>query len=254
MMCSSSLMLWGCVSLQTTAASIPTSTQQTTPSPTFYFPTLIPTATSTSAPTSSPTPSTSLGIGNLLFFANFESSQSWDLRETDRGGSSIYDGQLNLAVRQPNSFFFTRTPAPEQDDFYFEVDIRSDVCEDGDEYGIMFRLGPLYNHYRFSLTCDGFARVSRILDDQEVVLIPPTETYAVFPGQRIGNHLAVWASGIQFRFFINDIEVFSIQDRELEAGGFGLFVRSRRSQQTTVSFDDVALYAIQALPTATVNP
>ncbi|MEJ2606849.1 MAG: hypothetical protein P8Z41_09260, partial [Anaerolineales bacterium] len=127
---------------------------------------------------------------DIAAYVHFESSQSWDLRETDRGGSSIYDGQLNLAVRQPNSFFFTRTPAPEQDDFYFEVDIRSDVCEDGDEYGIMFRLGPLYNHYRFSMTCDGLARVSRILDDQEVVLIPPTETYAVFPGQRIGNHLA----------------------------------------------------------------
>jgi len=254
LMCLLSLILWGCTSLQPPAASNPTPTQQTTPSPTFDFPTLIPTATSTSAPTSSPTPPTLLGIGDLLFFANFESSQSWDLRETDRGGSSIYNGQLNLAVRQPNSFFFIRAPAPEQDDFYFEVNIRSDVCEDGDEYGIMFRLGPLYNHYRFSLTCEGLARVSRVLDDQEVVLIPPTETYAVFPGLRIENHLAVWASGTQFRFFINDLEVFSIQDREIDSGGFGLFVRSRRSQQITISFDDVALHAIQPLPTATVNP
>lgn len=247
------LMLWGCVSLQTPAPSNSTPAQAT-PSPTFDFPTLIPTTTLTSAPTSSPTPPPVLGIGDLLYYANFESSQSWDLRATDRGGSSIYDGQLNLAVRQQNSFFFIRVPAPEQDDFYFEVNLRSDVCEDGDEYGIMFRLGPLYNHYRFSLTCEGLARVSRILDDQEVVLIPPTETYAVFPGLRIENHLAVWASGTQFRFFINDQEVFSIQDKELEAGGFGLFVRSRRSQQTTVSFDDVALHALQPPPTATVNP
>ncbi len=248
-----SFILWGCVSLQTPTSSNPTPAQAT-PSPTFAFPTLIPTTTSTSAPTSSPTSPPLLGIGELLYYANFESSKSWDLRETDRGGSSIYDGQLNIAVRQQNSFFFIRAPAPEQNDFYFEVDLRSDVCEDGDEYGIMFRLGPLYNHYRFSLTCEGLARVSRILDDQEVVLIPPTETYAVFPGLKIENHIAVWASGIHFRFFINDFEVFSLQDKELESGGFGLYVRSRRSQQTTVSFDDVALHAIQSRPTATVNP
>ncbi len=227
---------------------------QPTPSATFDFPTLIPTNTSTSAATSSPTPTSPLDIGEQLFRATFESSQSWDLRETDRGGSSIYDGQLNLAVRQPNAFFFIRTPAPEQDDFYFEVNLRSEVCEDGDEYGIMFRLGRLYDHYRFALTCEGLARVSRVIQEQEVVLIPPTETYAVFPGLRVENHLAIWASGTQFRFFINDLEVFSIQDKELDSGGFGLFVRSRHSQQTTVSFDDVALHEIQLTPTATEYP
>jgi hypothetical protein len=195
-----------------------------------------------------------LGIGEMRFQSDFDSNQGWDLRETDRGGSSIHDGRLNLAVRQSNAFFFIRAPAPEQRNFYFEVSLRSEVCEDGDEYGMMYRLGPFYDHYRFTLTCEGLARVLRVSDEKEIVLIPSTQTYAVIPGLRVDNHLAVWASGSQFHFLINDLEVFSIQDDELKTGGFGLFVRSRRSQQTTVSFDYLYISEIQQNVTPTVNP
>lgn len=248
-----SLTLWGCGNLQSpTITKIEPSLP--TVSPTFTFPTLIPSSTPTIEAISTSTPSALLGIGEMQFQADFESDRGWDLRETDRGGSSIHDGRLNLAVRQPNAFFFIRIPAPEQIDFYFEVSLRSEVCEEGDEYGLMYRLGPFYDHYRFTLTCEGLARVIRVSEEEEMVLIPSTQTYAVIPGLRVDNHLAVWASDSQFRFLINNLEVFSIQNEELETGGFGLFVRSRRSQQTTVSFDYVYISEIQQNATPTVNP
>jgi hypothetical protein len=248
-----SLTLWSCRNLQTpsTPNIEPTSP---TASPTFTFPTLIPSSTPTSIPVSTPTPSALLEIGELQFKADFDSDRGWDLRETDRGGSSIHDGRLNLAVRQPNAFFFIRVPAPEQSDFYFEVSLRSEVCEQDDEFGMMYRLGPFYDHYRFTLTCEGLARVLRVSEENEIVLIPSTQTYTVIPGLRVDNQLAVWASGSQFRFLINDREVFSIQDDELSTGGFGLFVRSRRSQQTTVSFDYLRISDVHNNATPTINP
>jgi hypothetical protein len=63
----------------------------------------------------------------------------------------------------------------------------------------------------------------------------------------------VWASGSQFHFLLNDVEVISIRNDELKTGGFGLFVRARESQQTTVSFDYILLHDIEANPTPTEN-
>lgn len=247
------LTLCSCVNLRTPVASNLELTPPTA-SPTFSFPTLIPSSTPTSEPISTSDPSKLLEIGETIYREDFDSDQEWNLRVTDRGGSSIYDGRLNLAVHQPNAFFFIRTPAPEQDDFYFEVSVRSEVCEEGDEFGMMYRLGTFYDHYRFALTCEGLARVSRINNEEEIVLVPSTQTYAVYPGLRVDNRLAVWASGSQFHFLINNQDVFLVQDNELKSGGFGLFIRSRRSQQTTVSFDYLLLREIQPDPVSTDNP
>jgi hypothetical protein len=244
--------LSGCVS--TAPLSTPTPTQEVpTVTPTFIIPTLVPSATFTPEPEPSPTPDLQIGLGDLIFEDSFDSNLGWDIGQSEIGGASLVEERLSLAVRRSNSFYFIESPVPTTTDFFLEVTVRTELCSESDEFGVMFRYRAMGEHYRFALTCDGSARVSRVLAEGEIVLVPLTQTYAIFPGLLADNRIAIWASGNHFRFFINDLEVFSASDRVLPSGKLTFFVRSRRSSQTTVSFDDFIVRALLPTPTPTVS-
>jgi hypothetical protein len=220
-----------------------------TPSPTISFPTLIPTATITPEPSPTPTPDIIAGLAGLLLQDKFDQDRGWESPQVDYGGSGIVDGRFSLAVRQPSTFLIAIEPNLLVGDFLFEVSVRSDLCTLDDEYGILFRVNPDSEHYRFTLTCDGEARVSRTFGGSEAALIPKTRTNAVFDGLLVENRLGVLAVGEDLRFFINGIEVFSVRDTTSSVGKLGFIVRSRRGGQTTASFDDLAVYALLSTPT-----
>jgi hypothetical protein len=245
--------LCSCVSTAPLPTLTPTQAIPTV-TPTFIIPTLIPSATFTPEPEPSPTPDLHTGLGDLIFEDSFENNLGWDLGQTEVGGASLVEERLSLAVRRSNSFYFIQSPAPTITDFYLEVTVRSELCSEDDEFGVMFRYRAMGEHYRFALTCDGRARVSRVLEEGEIVLVPLTQTYAIFPGLLVDNRIAIWASGNQFLFFINDLEVFSASDRVLPSGKLTFFVRSRSSSQTTVSFDDFTVRALLPTPTPTESP
>lgn len=247
------LALSGCISASPLPTPTPTQAAPTA-TPTFIIPTLIPTATFTPEPEPSPTPDLLTGLGDLIFEDSFYRNLGWDIGQSEVGGASLVEERLSLAVRRSNNFYFIQSPAPTTTDFFLEVTVRSEVCSDGDEFGVMFRDRGMGEHYRFALTCDGNARVSRVLAEGEIVLVPLTQTYAMFPGLLVDNRIAIWASGNQFRFYINDLEVFSARDRVLPSGKLTFFVRSRRSSQTTVSFDDFTVRALLPTPTPTEPP
>jgi len=244
------LTLTGCQDADPTPTTTPI-LLESTPTPTFIFPTMALTATLTPEPGSTATPDLQSGLGAVLYQDDFDRDLGWELNQSDFGGSCLVNGRLSLAVRQPNTFYFLRSPAPAMSDFFLKVSVRSELCSDSDEFGVMYRVNTLNEHYRFALTCDGAARVSRVLEGGENALVPITQTYAIFPGILVDNHISVWASGNIFRFYINDMEVFSVRDSALQTGGLALFVRSRRGGQTTVSFDNLTLHSLLLTPTPT---
>jgi hypothetical protein len=245
--------LCSCVSTAPLPTPTPTPLAPTT-TPTFIIPTLIPTATFTPEPEPSPTSDLLIGLGELIYEDSFESNLGWETGQSEVGGASLVDERLSLAVRRSNSFYFIQSPVATITDFYLEVTVRSELCSEDDEFGVMFRYRAMGEHYRFALTCDGRARVSRVLEEGEIVLVPLTQTYAIFPGLLVDNRIAIWASGNQFLFFINDLEVFSASDRVLPSGKITFFVRSRGSNQTTVSFDDLSVRTLLPTPTPTEPP
>lgn len=132
-----------------------------TSSPTIAFPTLIPTATITPEPSPTPTPDIIAELAEPLLQDNFDQDRGWESPEVDYGGSGIVNSRISLSVRQPSTFLTTIEPDLLAGDFHFEVSVRAEVCTLDDEYGILFRVNPDSEHYRFTLTCDGEARVSR---------------------------------------------------------------------------------------------
>jgi hypothetical protein len=247
------IILCSCLSVHTPIPPSPTPIPLTS-TPTFDYPTAIPTSTFTPQPSPTPTPDLLSGLGKLIYSDYFNIDRGWEFGQSDIGGSSLINGRLSIALHQPNSFYYVRSPAPDISNFFLEVILRSEICTDNDELGVMFRLNTFGEHYRFSLTCDGGARVSRVIMDGETGLVPITQTYAVLPGMLVDNRLGVWAVGDTFRFFINGLEVFSTRDGALMSGGFGLFVRSRRDGQTTASFDELIIRGLLPTPTPTETP
>jgi hypothetical protein len=242
--------LSACLQLQ----PLPTPTPSPEPSTTatMAFPTLFPTVTLTPPPSPSPTPDVLAGLGEVLYLDSFSRNLGWDLGQGELGGTSLLNGRLVIAVRRPGAFRYALSPAPDLTDFYLEVAVRSELCSSGDEFGIMFRVTPARDHYRFTLTCDGGARVTRIMGETSIALVPVTITGAVIPGAPADNLAAIRAIGSSFSFYVNGLEVFSVRDGNLASGGLGLIVHSSAAGQTTISFDDLVARAL--LPTPTPPP
>lgn len=241
-----------CVSVE----NLPTPTSSPTdspPTPTFFFPTLIPTATLTPPPSPTPTPDIIAGLDQVLFQDRFSTETGWERRETRAGGVSYLEGRLSLAVNEPFTFFNVISPAPVFQDGYVEVQARAILCSGGDTYGLIFRASPEGDHYRYTISCRGEVRVSRISSGEEFVLVPDTPTNAILSGVLVDNRMAVLLSGEEFRFFLNGVEVFSDTDDLLAAGQAGLIVHARAGGQTTVSFDNFIVRTLKPTPTVTAT-
>lgn len=242
--------LSACVSVE----NLPTTTSTPSPpppTPTFFFPTLIPTSTSTPPPSPTATPDIISGLNSVLFLDRFSTPSGWEAPETRVGGVSYLEGRFSLAVNEPHTFYSALSPAPIIQNGYVEVQARALLCSEGDTYGLVFRVSPEGDHYRYTLSCGGEVRVSRISGGEEFVLIPDTPTNAVLSGLLVDNRMAVIMSTDQFRFFLNGVEVFSDEDDVLPAGRSGLIVRARAGGQTTVSFDNFSVRSLKPTPTVT---
>lgn len=224
------------------------------PTPTFAIPTAPPTSTASPAPSPSPTPDLLFDVGPYLYSDAFDQNRGWAVGEDTLGGTSFADGRLVLSVRNPKTYRYALSPSAQLDDFYAEVLVRPLICEEDDEFGLMFRFDPDGNHFRFSLACSGTVRIVRLLGGQSFNMIPPTETYEVLPGPLVENRLGVLALGADFHFFINGVEVLSMRNAQIARGKLGLFVHAESSGQTTVAFDDLSARAVQTDSTPTVTP
>lgn len=178
---------------------------------------------------------------------SFESDTGWDVGASAVGAVSRLDGRLVLSVQGPSSTLSSLSPVDTLADFFIEIDVHTEICEAGDEFGLIVRTGgrgtPLQDsHYRFLITCDGAVRASRFMSGAEAPILPITPSTDVIPGAPAVNRIGVSAIGDEFRFFVNDMQAFELEDGEIPAGMIGVIVRARRAAQTTVSFDEFRVW------------
>ena len=129
-------------------------------------------------------------------------------------------------------------------DFYAEVEVRTELCNAGDEYGLTARGNKLGEHYRFLIGCDGSARITRFLEGGSRALTLRVETPAIIPGAPAVNRLAVWARGLDLKLYVNGEEVAAARDAALDRGTFGLIARAGSGGQLAVSFDDLIVRSL----------
>lgn len=249
-----SLLLSGCMINTSTPA--PTRIEMTslaTPSPTFAFPTIVPTATLLPSPIPVATVDPVAGLGGEIFRDTFDINRGWQLSEDEYGATSIFGERLIITIREARSFRYTIAPTQPLTDFYLEIEVRPDLCQSDDEFGVIFRVNAQIEHYRFAVKCNGQARVTRVLQDGSRALTPVTDTPSVIAGPMAVNKLALRAMDDQFLFWINGVEVFSLRDVSINQGLVGAYVRTGRENLATISFDNLLIRELKPspLPTAT---
>ena len=176
-----------------------------------WFP---PTATPTTFPTPIITPTVDMrpNIGRILFEDDFTDPNAWTLNQSESGSVALGKNELTIAIGETNAYLFSVREEPIFTDFYLEITAETSLCRDLDEYGVLFRVSPTIDYYRFSLSCNGQVRLDRIRDGQASSPQPWLLSGSVPPGAPSSSRLGISAVGTEMSFFVNGQYQFSIHD------------------------------------------
>jgi hypothetical protein len=250
-----------------TGSLFPASVQTATPIPvtttatptTFWFP---PTNTPTIFPTQTMvvTPEQRPGLGQLLFTDSFDQPALWNISQGSYAGASVTRNRLILSISGPGPLSMTSLRSqPLLGDFYAEATVRLSLCGGKDQFGMLFRTSPGENYYRFTVRCDGQARLERSLSGSVAPLLdwqPSSDAPLSAPAE---IKLGLWAVGSELRFFLNDHYQFTVLDPVLHTGALGFFVYASGASPVTASFADLMVYSVSytsptPTPTASRTP
>ena len=238
------ILLTACGAPQTPLPPEPTDTPApptaTPTATTVWFP---PTSTPTLFPTPVVTPTQNLhsSSGEILLSDNFSDPDPWALEKTTASSAALGVNELTLALHVPDGYLYSLRREPLLNDFYLEITASPNLCRGADEYGLLLRVSPSMDFYRYSLSCDGQARLDKYLQGTASSPQPPIMSGAVPPGAPSSSRLAVWAKGREMRFYANGEYLFTVSDPSLTSGKLGVFIRSAGENDLTVSFSDLII-------------
>jgi hypothetical protein len=149
-----------------------------------------------------------------------------------------------MAVTQPRGFLFSILKDFSENDYYMEITANPTICRGKDEYGVLVRVSSSQDLFRFALTCDGHARLDRVLKGQASASVPPILSAAVPPGAPSRSRLGAWAKENELRFYANGQHLFDIKDASLLNGRLGVFTRAGGEDSVTVNFSDLIIYSL----------
>jgi hypothetical protein len=242
------LILWACSLSPVTEPTVIVPTETPIPAATIT-PTIVwfpPTTTPTAFPTQIITPTEDLRpkLGSILYEDDFSSPTGWTTSQTQAGSVAYGKNELTIAIGETDAYLFSIHDQPTFSDFYLEITAEPNMCRDLDEYGVLFRVSPANEYYRFSLSCNGQVRLDRIIGGQASSPQPWMLSGAVPPGAPSSSILGISAIGEEMIFFVNGQYQFSIHDPQLTSGGVGVFARSANNQAVTVNFSNLIVYEI----------
>jgi hypothetical protein len=189
-------------------------------------------------------------VEDELLADDFTNPAQWSTGLTPAGSVAFGDKELTLAVSQPKGALLSLSKANLPANYYLEITIDLSLCKGGDAYGLLLRASSPANYYRFAISCLGQLRLERVKNSQLAIVQDWTPGGQVPPGSPLLLRLGVWSAGSEMRFFINGEYQFSASDPVFTGGALGVFARSAGDTPVTVSFSDLHLYALGALPTA----
>ncbi len=244
-----SLFLLLCAACAAPPAVTPTPTETQVKPTATITPTVIwfpPTSTPTPFPTPIITPTVDMRphLGEVIFTDDFSDPKAWQLSETSAGNIAFGKNELTIAIGENNATLSSIREQPVFTDFYLEITAAPSLCRGVDEYGVLFRVSPGDDYYRFSLSCDGQVRLDRIAGDKASSPQPWMLSGAVPPGAPSNSRIGIAAVGPKMDFFVNGQFQFSIKDPLLASGGVGVFARSANKMAVTVNFSNLVVYKI----------
>jgi hypothetical protein len=180
---------------------------------------------------------------DVLFFDNFSvgTSGNWQTEADEQGRTAIENGQMVVAVNAENTLQYTTLRDEIFDDFILDVDVSAIEGAAENSFGILFRMQNPSEFYRFDITGDGKYMIersdaggswTRYLNDW-------TSSESINEGLRSFNKLRIEALGPKLTFYINDSEVFQLQDSQYLSGTIALDAGTFGQSSVTATFDNI---------------
>ena len=224
-------------------AATPTAVQAPTET-IIWFP-ATPTPTELPIAEQSPTPDPHPGLGALLLDDDFSIASVWPTSQSATSAAILSNGRITLSTSQSGNVVLSTRTEPAFADFYAEITASPGLCDGEDEYGFIIRSASLGDQYRFGLSCDGRAKVDRILGAEASRPLGWISS-PIIPSIMPSNvRLAVWASGSEMRFFVDDVLLFSLENAVIFEGSLGVYIRARSQGGLSVSFSDLQVWALE---------
>ncbi|HXW00781.1 MAG TPA: family 16 glycoside hydrolase, partial [Anaerolineae bacterium] len=185
--------------------------------------------------------------GSILFEDTFDSdAKGWATGEFDDDISqdeiTIEEGRYSLSVtakpeKQPYIEKFL--PNREFSDFILTLEATPRDSEKHYSYGIAFRADKDDNDYVFQIGNDGLYAV-RMYKDGWSTLKDWSSSSAIKLGET--NQLIVTAKGNSLTFFVNDVQLTTLEDSTLSKGRIGLVLEIfEAGKAATVEFDNLTI-------------
>ena len=198
-------------------------------------PTETPTATSV-PPGEAFDPTDTYGLPTFKDPMNTSSYGNWKsggkLPNTELIQISLENDSLYVTGKKPgfSTWYFSW---PTLEDFYIQMEVKTEDCSGKDEYGLIVR-GPAHGAgvsygYIVAFTCDGFYRLTR-LDSADpysaLNLVAPTKSNYIQTGADQKNVIAIRADGKKLTIFANGYQLAEVNDASFSQGRYGVFVQA----------------------------
>jgi len=248
------LILSACLPLNSIPATEPPLPSDTPP-PTATIVWFPPSATPTlnALPTYTSTPEMNPGIGEQIIADNFSDDSVWDTVSSDQASAIIKNKHLTLAVEPGVSVASLRRDIT-LGNFYAEITAQPRLCHGDDNYGFIIHSTGI-SFYRFILSCNGLIHVERIKSGERLLLYQPIASGDVPPGAPGEVRIGIWMVDGEMRLFLNGRYQFSVTEKTIPSGAFGVFTQSKGDTPVTVTFSDLKVYDVDYVPpTRTPSP
>ncbi|MDY6873714.1 MAG: hypothetical protein SVR81_07085 [Chloroflexota bacterium] len=240
----------GCNVLLPPGPQPPTATPTTTltPTPTIdWFPA---TPTPTLIPISSPTPQATLpdtreGMTELLISDDFSDPTSWTAPSAASGNVAFGNENLVLAPAQQDAYLFSLSPYNLPANFYLELTFETTLCQQDDQFGIVFWRESQGDYYRIAFSCEGQYRLELVQSGVPVVVHDWENASNAQPGAPATNRVGLWVYQGTFQLYINDAFQFEERVAQNRSGELGVFARTVSSNAMTVRASDLQIYRVE---------
>jgi len=177
---------------------------------------------------------------NILYQDNFKDPKSgWDQTTSTDGITDYQSGGYRINVLTPNVSLWANPSKSFPGDVSIEVDAAKTAGPDDNAFGVICRYQDTKNFYKFYITSDGYAGISKEENGSTTVISSADGNIQPVDGINQGvatNHIRAACVGSTLTLYANGTQIATATDSAFTGGDVGLIARTYDTGGTDILF------------------
>lgn len=198
--------------------------------------------------------------GDVVLNETFaDNSNNWYVGKDKDSEAAIEGGKYKVRVIAQDNYYWFEAPVKASD---VDMTVDTEFTEGAPEnagYGFLCHYQDSNNHYRFSITPDGYYSIYKWVDGKYTVLVSWQTTNAVKQGTGVVNTIHATCVDDHLTMYVNDTLVADVTDTSLTGGSYALMAANFKNKKDDtkpigVSFSNLVVHKVNSwqAPTGTV--